>query len=64
VKVQVYVLVPEQTGSAPVTGPDGVTGSPHEFITVGGVGTICASIIHGTVEPPFTGTVKVEGATV
>jgi hypothetical protein len=56
--------VPEQTGSAPTTGPVGVTGSPHELMTTGGVGTIWASEIQGTVEPPFAGSVNVEGATI
>ena len=61
VYVQVYVFVPEQTGSAPTTGPVGMTGSPHELVTVGGVGTACASLIQATVELPFAGTVKVAG---
>jgi hypothetical protein len=61
VYVQVYVLVPEQTGSAPTTGPMGVTGEPQELITVGGEGTTCASAIHATVEPPFAGKVNVDG---
>jgi hypothetical protein len=59
VYVQVYVLVPEQTGSGPTTGPVGVTGSPHELLTTGGVGTVCASIKQGTVELPGAGTVNV-----
>ena len=54
-----YVLVPEQTGSAPTTGPEGVTGSPHEFVTDGGVGTTCALLIHATVAEPAAGTLKV-----
>lgn len=64
VYVNVYVFVPEQTGSAPSTGPVGVTGSPHEFVTAGGVGTVCASLIHATVDPPGGGTVNVGGNTV
>ncbi len=64
VKVQVYVLVPEHTGSAPTTGPVGTTGSPQELVTVGGVGTTCASLIHATVELPLAGKVKVDGDTV
>ena len=34
-----YVFVPEQTGSAPSTGPEIVNGAPHELLTTGGVGT-------------------------
>ncbi len=59
VKVQVYVFVPEHAGLAPTTGPVGVAGSPHELVTTGGVGTACASTIHGTLEPSFAGTVNV-----
>jgi hypothetical protein len=51
VYVQVYVFGPEQTGSAPTIGPVGITGSPHELTTTGGVGTACASLIQGTVDP-------------
>ena len=40
VYVHVYVFVPEQTGSAPSTGPVGVITSPQEFVTAGGVGTV------------------------
>jgi hypothetical protein len=61
VYVQVYVFVPEQTGSGPTTGPVGVTGEPQELVTVGGVGTVCAFTIHATVEPPLAGTVNVDG---
>jgi hypothetical protein len=39
VNVQVYVFVPEHTGSGPTTGPVGVTGLPQESFTFGGVGT-------------------------
>lgn len=38
-----------------------VNGAPHELLTKGGVGTICASLIQATVEPPATGNVKVGG---
>jgi hypothetical protein len=64
VYVQVYVFVPEQTGSAPSTGPVGVSTSPHEFVTLGGVGTVCASLIQGTVDEPAGGNEKVDGSTV
>ena len=59
-----YVLSPEHTGSAPTAGPVGVIGSPHELLTVGGVGTACASIIQATLEEPLAGKVKVGGDTV
>lgn len=49
--VHVYVFVPEHKGSALTTGPVGITGSPQELFTVGGVGTICASATHETVDP-------------
>ena len=61
VYVHVYVFVPEQTGSAPSTGPTGEITSPHEFVTDGGVGTVCALLIHGTVEEPGAGNVNVGG---
>jgi hypothetical protein len=64
VYVHVYVFVPEQTGSAPTTGPVGITGSPHEFVTDGGDGTVCASLIQATVELPPAGTVNVGGVIV
>ena len=64
VYVHVYVLVPEQTGSAPTTGPVGTIDAPHELFTTGGVGTVCALLIHATVELPGAGTVKVGGDTV
>jgi len=38
--------------------------APQEFITVGGVGTVCALVTHGTEDPPGAGTVKVGGLTV
>jgi hypothetical protein len=57
----VYVFVPEQTGSGLTTGPAGITGSPHELVTTGGVGTVWASLIHATVELPFAGKVNVAG---
>ena len=59
-----YVFVPEHTGSGPTTGPVGVTGSPQESLTEGGVGTTCASLIHATVELPLGGNVNVVGDTV
>jgi hypothetical protein len=40
VYVQVYVFVPEQTGSALTAGPVGVIIAPQEFETPGGVGTV------------------------
>ncbi len=61
VYVQVYVFVPEQTGSGPTTGPVGVIGVPHELVTTGGVGTVCASIIQDSVDPPGAGTENVGG---
>ena len=64
VYVHVYVLVPEQTGSAPTTGPVSVRGAPHELLTTGGVGTTCASLKHGTVELPAAGIVNVGGVIV
>ena len=57
--VHVYVFVPEHIGSGPTTGPVGVTIAPHEFVTVGGVGTTCALLIHATVEDPAAGNVNV-----
>ena len=59
--VHVYVFVPEHIGSALTTGPDGTTGSPHEFVTTGGVGTTWASLIQATVELPAAGNVNVAG---
>lgn len=64
VYVQVYVFVPEQTGSAPTTGPVIVIGSPHELLTAGGVGTTCALLIQATVDPPAAGIVTVGGVIV
>jgi hypothetical protein len=64
VYVHVYVLSPEQTGSAPTTGPVGVIGSPHEFVTDGGVGTVCASLMHATTDDPAGGNVNVGGVIV
>jgi hypothetical protein len=57
----VYVLVPEQTGSAPITGPVIAKGAPHELLAVGGVGTTCASLTQATVELPLAGSVNVGG---
>jgi hypothetical protein len=59
VYVHVYVFVPEHTGSAPTTGPVGLITTPQEFVTLGGVGTTCASAIHGTVDDPAAGSVNV-----
>jgi hypothetical protein len=56
--------VPEQTGSAPITGPVGDIGLPQEFVTTGGVGTVCALLIHGTVDEPFAGSTNVGAETV
>jgi hypothetical protein len=28
---------------------------PHEFVTTGGVGTVCAKLTHPTVDPPAAG---------
>jgi len=64
VNVQVYVLSPEQTGSALTTGPETANASPHELTGAGGVGTTCASAIHGTIEPLFAGATNVGGVTV
>jgi hypothetical protein len=64
VKVHVYVFVPEQTGSGPTTGPDTESGSPHESSTEGGAGTVCASMIQATVEPPLAGSDDEGGLTV
>jgi hypothetical protein len=61
VYVQVYVFVPEQTGSAPMTGPVIDAGVPQELFTVGGVGTDCALLIQGTVALPGAGAVIVGG---
>ena len=56
-----YVFVPEQAGSGLITGPVTDKVSPHEFVTIGGVGTTCASLIHGTVAEPGAGRVTVGG---
>ena len=56
-----YVFVPEQTGSAPTTGPVTVAGVPQELFTDGGVGTVCAFTIHATVALPGAGAVIVGG---
>jgi hypothetical protein len=34
---------------------------PHELLTTGGTGMICASAIHATVDPPFAGNVNEGG---
>ena len=59
VYVQVYVLVPEQRGSALTTGPVIARGVPQELFTTGGVGVVWALLIHATVDPPAAGIVKV-----
>ncbi len=64
VYVHVYVFVPEQTGSTPTTGPEMDSAVPHELLTTGGVGTVCAFEIHGTVDDPPAGIVTVGGLTV
>jgi hypothetical protein len=64
VYVHVYVFVPEQTGSAPTTGPVGVTGAPQALTTTGGVGTTWALLMQATVVPPLAGNVNVVGAMV
>ena len=53
--------MPEHIGSAPMTGPVIVSGAPHELFTTGGVGTVCALLIHATVELPAAGIVIVGG---
>lgn len=53
--------MPEQTGSGPTTGPVIVNGAPHELLTTGGVGVVCALVIQATVELPFEGIVNVGG---
>ena len=62
--VHVYVFTPEQTGSALTTGPEIVSGAPQLLLTTGGVGTVCALLTQGTVEPPGAGIVYVGGLTV
>jgi hypothetical protein len=62
--VNVYVFVPEQTGSALATGPEMVNGVPQELFTTGGVGTVCALLIQATVDPPPAGNENVGGDTV
>jgi hypothetical protein len=61
VYVHVYVLVPEQTGSGLMTGPVIARLAPHELFTTGGIGTICALLIHATVELPAAGSANVGG---
>ena len=62
--VHVYVFVPEQTGSALTTGPVIESGSPQVLLTVGGVGTTCASSTQSTVAEPGAGGVAEGGLTV
>jgi hypothetical protein len=64
VYVQVYVFVPEQTGSGPTTGPVIAAGVPHELFTVGGVGTVCAFETQATVALPGAGAEIVGGVMV
>jgi hypothetical protein len=61
VYVQVYVFVPEHTGSAPTTGPVLVAGAPQELFTTGGVGTVCALLTQATVALPGAGAEIVGG---
>ena len=56
-----YVFGPEHTGSALTAGPVGVITAPQEFVTLGGVGTTCALLIHDTVEEPGAGNENVGG---
>ena len=53
--------MPEHTGSGDTVGPVGVKTAPHELLTDGCVGTVCASLIHATVEDPAAGNEKVGG---
>ena len=53
--------MPEQTGSALITGPVTLVGAPQELFTVGGVGTVCAFMIQATVALPGAGAVIVGG---
>ena len=59
--VHVYVFVPPHGGSGLTTGPVGIIAAPHELVTVGGVGTTCASDKHGATEPPGAGKLNVGG---
>ena len=56
-----YVFVPEHAGSGLTTGPVTVVGAPQELFTDGGVGTVCALLIHATVALPGAGTEIVGG---
>ena len=56
--------MPEQVGSALTTGAEIVTGSPHELVAAGGVGTTCASAIQATVDPAAAGALNVGGVMV
>ena len=62
--MNVYVFVPEQAGSALTTGPVITNGVPQELFVGGGIGTTCALLIQGTVEPALAGIVNVGGETV
>ena len=61
VYVHVYVFGPEHAGSGPSTGPMSVSAVPHELDTEGLDGTVCASLIQATVDPPAEGIVNVGG---
>ncbi len=64
VYVHTKVFVPEHAGSALMTGPVAEIGSPHAFVTTGGVGTVCASLLQGTVDPSSAGRLNMDGMTV
>jgi hypothetical protein len=61
VKVQVYVFVPEQTGSGPAMGPATVSRPPQELTGLGGTGITWAAAMQATVDEPAAGSVKVGG---
>ena len=56
--------MPAQTGSGLITGPVGITGSPHELFTAGGTGITCASLIQATVDPSLGGSTIIGAVTV
>jgi hypothetical protein len=62
VYVNVYVLDPEQGGSALTTGPVIVKGMPQELFHGGGTGVTWASLTQGTMEPSSGGGMKVGGS--
>ena len=53
--------MPPHEGLGLTTGPVGVMVAPQEFITVGGVGTVCALLTQGTLDPPAAGKENVGG---